>query len=163
MKHSLKIEKSQKEKGVEFPMYIPVAPVVADCQITSLRNDFHDDHFIIDQAGRQSNLLRYQKVFIEKPTAKYNFYFPDMNILHAYKIRCLVQNTSSGTSNQSFSFGIGLFEGSQVLGLLNPMISSITPSQCVKLTFDTLNVQFPDKLKEHCEITMNPTGKGLFG
>ena len=164
MIHSLKIVKSEEEKGIDFTMYVPVAPIGVDCQIIPLSEDFDTDNEIIAQKQEQTDKLKYQQHFIEKPTTKFNFHFADMNRLDVYKVKCVVQNTlSDSEKQQKFSFGVGLFEGSDVLGLLNPMVGSTTPSQCVKLNFKNLKMAFVEKLEDYCEMVMTSSNTGLFG
>lgn len=163
MKHSLKIVKSQEERGIDFTMYVPVAPVAIDCQIISLSEDnFDSENDIIAQKREQTNKLRYLKNFIEKPTTKFKFHFADMSILDIYKVKCVVENTSN-SNKQRFTFGVGLFEGSDVLGLLNPMIGSTTPSQCATLNFKNLQSNLVNELENYCEMVMTPSNNGIFG
>ena len=168
MKNSLKIVKSKEARGIDFTMYVPVAPVAVDCQIIPLTKDEDGDDFdrddnIIAQKQEQTNKLRYLKNFIEKPTTKFNFHFADMSILDVYKVKCVVENTFTNSNKQRFSFGIGLFKGSDVYGLLNPMIGSTTPSQCATLNFDNLQSDLVKKLEDYCEMVMTPSNNGLFG
>ena len=116
MKQPIKIVKSKEKGGIDFTMTVPKAPIVVNCQINSLADATFDvDDDIIAQRKEQTDSLRYQRFFIENPTAKYTFHFSDMNSFDVFKIRCLVENTSLG-SNQRFPIGVGLFRGSDTLG-----------------------------------------------